>query len=180
MMKKKLRFRKRLCCSMAALSLFAVCSNLRAANNTLQDVQEVKSGVTAPDFILAATDDLVGTWIIDQVTIKKTVNDVPSEKTYSLKQRQKIESFADCPQKIIFKVDGKMIFEYDGKEASEDSYTVEGNQITRMTPVAGFNYEYTITDANKIELRYSIDYVHNSGNNVDRITEEYTFFGTKQ
>jgi len=179
-MKKKLRFRKRLCCSVAALSWFAMCGNMHAADNVLKSVQDVKSGITAPDFTLAANEDLVGTWIIDQVTIKKTVNDVPSEKTYSLKQRQKIESFADCPKKIIFKADGKMIFEYDGKEASEDSYTVEGNQIIRMTPAALYKYEYTITDANKIQLLYSIDYVHNSGNKIDRITEEYTFSGTKQ
>lgn len=181
-MKKKFSFRKRLCCSVAAiLSLFAVCGHhLYAANNASQGVQEAKAGVTAPNFTPAAMDGLEGAWRIDQVKVKKTVNGASSENTYSLKLKQKIESFADCPKKMTFTADGKVIFEYNDKAPSEGSYKVEGNQILRKTPVAGYEYEFVFTDTNKIQLLYSIDYVRNSGNNVDQITEEYTYFGTKE
>lgn len=162
----------------AALSLFAVCSNLHASDKALQGVQEMGTEATATNLALATADDLVGTWIIDQVKVKKTVNDVSSENTYSPKQRFK--SFTDCPNKITFTTDGKVIFEYNDKDPSEDAYTVKGNRITRMTPIAWLNYEYTITAANKIQLLYSVDYVRYSDDNKNSITEEYTFFGTKE
>lgn len=186
---KKVDFRKRLCYStIAILSLFAVCGNSLHAttdtgpgdvlmvNDSRQSLRESIGRTMAPDFTLAPVDDLVGSWIIDQVKIKKTVNGVSSENTHSLKLKQQFKSFTDCPKKITFTADRKVIFEYDDRDPSEGSYTVEGNQITRTMPIAVLTYEYTITDANKIQMLYLFDYER--GN--ERITEEYTFFGTKQ
>lgn len=175
-MREKMNFRKRLCCSVAAIMSLVMCGgNLYAANNALP---ETAAGTTAPGIALAPADELTGTWIIDQVKIKKTVNGISSENTYSRNQR--FESFADCPNKITFTADGKVRFEYAGKDPQEDSYTVESDRITRMTPAAWFEYEYTLTDANKIQLVYSVDYVRYPNDVRNEITEEYTFFGTKE
>ena len=121
--------------------------------------------------------NLVGTWVINQVKIKKMVNDVSSEKTYSMKQR--FASFIDCPQKITFTADKKVIFEYYGKKTSEDTYSVEGNKIKRETPIAGYEYEYSIID-NKIQIYYIVSYLSHYTDGTDWIKEEYTLYGTKE
>jgi len=122
---------------------------------------------------------LTGIWNIDQVKIKKTVNDVVSEKTYSMEDS--FEIFADCPQKVTFKTGNKVVFEYDDKASCEAPYSLEGNKIIRMTPDAFYEYEYAITGSNNIQLIYSIDYYYNhSDGRVDKITEECTFIGHKK
>lgn len=163
------------------ISLGTVFGNsMYAANDASQSAEESLGGTVSAALALAAADDLVGTWVIDQVKIKKTENSSSSERTYS--KNQQFESKADCPKKITFTADGKVIFEYDNKDPHEARYKVEGNKITRMTFVAGYEYEYTLTDANKIQLLYSISYAHSLGDNTEliNVTEECTFFGTKQ
>ena len=124
----------------------------------------------------AQTASLEGTWDVDQVNIKKTVNGVASEKTYSV--GESVESFMSCPQKITFKSDNKVVFEYSTQKASECKYSFEGdNKIKIISDVAIYEYGYTITQADNIQLNHSIDYVYNHGNGqIDKITEEYTFF----
>ena len=125
------------------------------------------------------TTDLTGTWNINQVTIKKTVNGTVSENTYSIKDR--FESFAGCPQKITFKAGNLIVFEYDGKTSREDSYAIEGDRITRMAPTAHFVYQYAITGANRIQLIYSIDYYYNHPDGrTDKITEVSTYHGNRE
>lgn len=160
--------------TIAVLSLSALCNNAQASNN-VSNVQEVKAGIVNPISALAPADDvLAGTWTIDRVKVKKTVDGVSSENTYSLKQ--KFETFVPCPKKITFGTDGKAVFEYADHTTGPDEYTVEGRQVKVMVPVAVYTYEYTITDAGKIQLVYSISYNRNSTS----IVEEYTYFGTKK
>ena len=120
--------------------------------------------------------DLTGTWNINQVTIKKTVNGVVSENTYSM--GDSFDIFADCPQRITFKDGNSIVFEYDDKASHEAPYTIEGNRITRMAPQASYKYIYTITGSDSIQLIYSVDYYCNhSDGRTDKITEESTFHG---
>ena len=128
--------------------------------------------------IIGQTHNLEGTWRIDQIKVKRTVNNVSSEKTYN--SRQRIDLFADCPQKITFTTDKKIIFEYNDKEPSEGTFTIEGNKIKRILSAEVLEYEYSITD-NKIQLLYSINYVysHNKGKS-EVIIENCTFQGTKE
>jgi hypothetical protein len=124
----------------------------------------------------AQTASLEGTFDVYQVNIKKTVNGVASEKTYSV--GEPFESFMSCPQKITFKSDNKVVFEYSTQEAIECKYSIENdNKIKIMSDVAIFEYGYTIIQADNILLNHSIDYVYNHVNGpTDEITEEYTFF----
>ena len=122
---------------------------------------------------------LEGVWTIDQIKIKKTINGVAAEKTYSTRER--IESFASCPQKVTFKAGNKVVFEYSGQEPREEEYTVEGNKIKIFTAAAMLEYEFTIMGTNTISLTHSVDYVYNHDNRpTDKIKEEYTFNGNKQ
>ena len=121
---------------------------------------------------------LEGAWIIEQVKIKKTVNGVAAEKTYSKGER--IESFISCPQKVTFKAGNKVVFEYSGQESLEAEYTVEGNKIKIKNIEAMLEYGFTITGTNTINLTYSIDYVYNRDNQPsDKIKEEFIFYGNK-
>jgi len=125
------------------------------------------------------TNDLEGSWRIDQIKVKKTVNNVSSEKTISTRQR--IDLFADCPNKITFSADNKIIFEYNDKEPSEGSYIIEGNKVIRMISTANIEYEFIKTEPNKIQFLYYIDYFHNhEDKQMDEIREECTFYGTKE
>ena len=127
----------------------------------------------------AQTSSLEGTWDVYQVNIKKTVNGVVSEKTYSA--GEPVESFMICPQKITFKSDNKVVFEYSTQKASECKYSFEDdNKIKIISDVAIYEYIYTIIQADNILLSHSIDYVYNHGNGqIDKITEEYTFLSIK-
>ena len=102
--------------------------------------------------IFAQTTNLKGTWVIEQVKIKKTVNGIVSEKTYSISES--FDMFAECIEKITFTSDNRVIVERKGKGAnekpSEGTYTVEGNMITRMIPESNVIYEYEITETNNI------------------------------
>ena len=125
------------------------------------------------------TTNLTGTWNINQVTIKKTVNGVVSENTYSM--GESFDIFADCPQRITFKAGNTVVFEYDDRASREAPYTVEGNIITRMAPQAFYRYKYTITGSNSIQLVYSINYSYNHPDGrTDRITEQSTFHGYRK
>lgn len=176
--------RKKTCCRASAMVIIAMLSLSALCNNNAQmseyravlSMQDgVKTEVVAPISAFAVSDDaLTGTWTIDRVKVKKTVDGVSSENTYSLKQ--KFETFIPCPKKITFGADGKTVFEYENRVVEGPfEYTVEGNQIKRMVPVAVYTYEYTITDTGELQLVYSIDYARNSTS----IVEEYTYFGTK-
>ena len=124
-------------------------------------------------------NNLVGTWRFDQVKVKKTVNGVSSEKTYSMKQS--FDIFAECPQKITFTADNKIIFEFSDMAPKEGTYSTEGNIIKRLTPEAPYEYKYTITEANVIQLIYSVNYRYNHRDRrQDKITEECTFYGYKE
>ena len=134
-------------------------------------------------FIFAQTTNLEGEWVIEQVKIKKTVNSVVSENTYSISES--FDMFAECIGKITFTSDNQVIVERKGKSADEEpntgTYTVEGNKITRMIPEMNKEYKYEITETNEIQLLYSFDYFYNHGQNrIDKITEECTFYGTKK
>ena len=171
------RFKKRLYCSTVAfLSLLAVYGNGLHASNSNDPV--VASGNYAVMESMEVQESaLIGTWMVNEVKIKKTVNGLSSEKTHSTRGR--VDSFVDCPQKITFMSDNKMIFEFASREPVEGTFTVEGNKIIRSIPSANYEYEYSVVD-NKVQLIYSIDYVYNhEDGTVDKITEECTFFGTK-
>ncbi len=176
MFMKKKTCRKSAMATMAVLSLSMLCNNVQASDDAVLSVQEVKAEVAAPNPTLALADDvLVGAWTINRVKVKKTVDHVSSEKTYSLKQ--KFETFYPCPKKITFTADRKAIFEYnDNRVSGPDEYTVEGNQIKVMVPVAVYTYEYTITETGELQLINSVSYNRNSTS----IVEEYTYFGTKK
>ena len=123
--------------------------------------------------------NLTGTWNIDQVTVRKTVNGVVSENTYLM--TESFEIFAECPKKITFKAGNKVVFESDGRKPREDEYTVEGNRITRMASIAHYEYEFAITEANNIQLIYSINYFYNHADGrTDKITEYCTFRGHRE
>ena len=125
------------------------------------------------------TSVLKGTWVIEQVTIKKTVNGVVSEKTYSMKDR--IESFVECPQKITFAADNKAIFEYHDRGTHEYRCEIEIYTVKIINPLSVREYGYTITEAGNIMLTNTIDYVYNHENGqVDKITEEYIYRGHKE
>jgi len=122
--------------------------------------------------------NLTGTWNINQVTIKKTVNGVVSENTYSMGDR--FDIFADCPQRITFKAGNIVVFEYDDRDkpSREAPYTIQGNKIIRRAPTVSFVYEYTITGSDSIQLIYSVNYYYNHPDGrTDKITEESTFHG---
>ena len=124
----------------------------------------------------AQTVSLEGTWDVYQVNIKKTVNGVVSEKTYSA--GEPVESFISCPQKITFKSDNKVVFEYSTQETSVYRYSFDGDKIELIPDFAIYEYRHTITHVdNSLLINCSIDYVYNHGNGqIDKITEEYTFF----
>jgi len=129
------------------------------------------------------TTILEGVWNIESVKIKKTVNGVVSENTYAISES--FDMFAECPAKITFTSDNQIIVERKGKSAgrkpSVEPYTVEGNIISRMASASIISYKYEITETNKIQLLYFIDYYYNHGQNrIDKITEECTFYGTRK
>ena len=131
--------------------------------------------------------NLEGTWVIDSVMVKKTVNNVVEIAGNIHSINDLFEMFAECPLTITFTADKKIIVEPKGKEPgetpsqSEGTYVVEGNKITRNISIAGIEYEYIITEKNKIQLLHSIGYSYNHGHGrIDKITEEYTFYGTKK
>ena len=145
-------------------------------NNFLFTVSLLFFGMGTAISANARTVSLEGTWDIYQVNIKKTVNGVVSEKTYSA--GEPVESFISCPQKITFKSDNKVVFEYNGQEPRENKYSLEeDNKIKIISVGAIFEYGYTIIQADNIVLNHSVDYVYNHENGqTDEITEEYTFF----
>ena len=125
------------------------------------------------------TTNVEGTWVIDQVKLKKTVNGVATENTYSMMQR--FDAFIECPQKITFAADNKIVFEYRENEPKEDTYLIEGDLIRRLTPEAPYEYRYTITNTDKIQLHHSVNYLYNyEDKRSDKITEEYTYYGNRK
>ena len=127
----------------------------------------------------AQSANLEGTWVINQIKVKKTVNGVSSEKTYSMKQQ--FDIFAECPQKISFTADNKIIFEFSDMAPGEGTYTTEGNIINRLTPEAPYEYKYTLTDTNSIQLFHSVNFRYNHKDRTqDKITEEYIFYGYRE
>lgn len=174
-MKREKKCRKSAMVVIGVLSLSALYNYVQASDGTVLSVQEMKVGAVDPISALSVSDDaLKGTWTIDRVKVKKTVDGVPSEKTYSLSQ--KFETFIPCPRKITFAADGKAVFEYGDRSTGPDEYTVEGRQVKVMVPVAVYTYEYAITDAGELQLVYTIDYTRNSTS----IVEEYTYFGIRK
>ena len=125
------------------------------------------------------TTNIEGIWVINQVKVKKTINGVTTENTYSMKQH--FDSFTACPQKITFAADNKIIFEFSDMVSNEGTYTIEGNIITRLAPEAPYEYKYSITNSNEIQLIYSVNYLYNHKDRTqDKITEECTFYGYRE
>ena len=125
------------------------------------------------------TANVEGTWVIDQVKFKKTVYGVTTEKTYSMTQH--FDAFIECPQKITFTDNNKIIFEYRENEPKEGTYLIEGDLIRRITAEAPYEYRYTITDTGKIQLHHSVNYLYNYGDGLsDKITEEYSYYGYRK
>jgi len=125
------------------------------------------------------TTNLQGTWVIDQVKLKKTINGETTEKTYSMRLR--FDVFVECPQKITFANDNKVIFEYRDNEPKEETYLIEGDIIKRFTAEAPYEYRYTITDTDKIQLHQTVNYLYNyEDRRSDKISEEYIYYGYRQ
>lgn len=119
-------------------------------------------------------NELEGTWRIDRVIIKKTVNDVESVKTYYLSQDFK--SFIKCPQKVAITSD-EIIFEYKNGDMDYSPYLIKDDKIQRLFNSAIFDYEYNISGKNQIQLKNSTNYVNDGTENVK---EEYTLYGHRE
>lgn len=118
--------------------------------------------------------NLEGTWRMDKIIIKKTTNGAESEKTYYLSQNFK--SFSKCPQKVTITPE-EIIFEYKDGNLDYSPYTIEDNLIKRNFSIACFKYEYLLTDNNKIQLDYSVNYTKDG---IENVTEEYSLHGHRE
>ena len=162
--------------AIAIMTFSALCHDVRASESALSRGQEENAGVVALFSGLSPADgDLLGTWTIDRVKVKKTVGGVSSENIYSSGQR--FETFIPCPKKVTFSADGNSVFEYDnGKTDGPFEYTVEGDQIKRMIQVAVYTYKYTGTNNGELQLVVSVRHAGDSG----LVEEEYTYYATKK
>lgn len=174
-MRKKVRRKAFVAAVLVALFLAALFHDARAFGGTSIKRPE-NVNLTEPSFGSAvAVSDLLGTWTVNRVKVKKTVGGVSSENTYSSGQR--FETFIPCPKKVTFSADGNSVFEYDnGKTDGPFEYTVEGDQIKRMIMVAVYTYKYTITNSGELQLVTSIRHAGDSG----PVEEEYTYYATKK
>ena len=162
--------------ALAATTFFAAPSHDAWASSPDASGRNGEASLRAPLSNPAVSDgDLLGTWTINRVKVKKTVDGVSSERTYSA--GQKVESFNESPKRVTFSADGNSVFEYEnGKTDGPFEYTVEGNQINRMDPAATYNYKYTITPSGELQLVVSVSYSRDS----QSIVEIYTYYGTKR
>lgn len=162
--------------ALAATTFFAAPSHDAWASSPDASGRNGEASLRAPLSSPAVSDDdLLGTWTINRVKVKKTVDGVSSERTYSA--GQKVESFNESPKRVTFSADGNSVFEYEnGKTDGPFEYTVEGNQIKRMIMVAVLTYDYKVTPSGELQLVNSISYARDSHS----IVEEYTYYGTKR
>lgn len=174
-MRKKVRRKAFVAAVLVAAVLVTLFHDVRAFGGTSTKRPE-NVNLTEPSFGSAvAVSDLLGTWTVNRVKVKKTVGGVSSENTYSSGQR--FETFIPCPKKVTFSADGNSVFEYDnGKTDGPFEYTVEGDQIKRMIMVAVYTYKYTITNSGELQLVTSIRHAGDSG----PVEEEYTYYATKK
>lgn len=174
-MRKKVRLKAFVAAILAMLFLLVLFHDARAFGTTSIKAPE-NANFTEPSFGSAvAVSDLLGTWTVNRVKVKKTVDGVSSENTYSAGQR--FETFVPCPKKVTFSADGNSVFEYDnGKTDGPFEYTVEGDQIKRMDPAAVYTYKYTVTNGGELQLVVSISYARDS----KPIEEEYTYYAMKK
>ena len=168
----------RICCRMSAVLVIAMLfvalfHDVRASEPALSG-RDASALAPLPNPAVA-DGDLLGTWTINRVKVKKTVDGVSSERTYSA--GQKVEAFNESPKKVTFSADGNSVFEYEnGKTDGPFEYTVEGNQIKRMIMVAVLTYDYKVTPSGELQLVTTVSYARDSHS----IDEEYTYYGTKR
>ena len=162
--------------ALAATTFFAAPSHDAWASSPEASGRNGEASLRAPLSSPAVSDgDLLGTWTINRVKVKKTVDGVSSERTYSA--GQKVESFNESPKQVTFSADGNSVFEYEnGKTDGPFEYTVEGNQIKRMIMVAVLTYDYKVTPSGELQLVTTVSYARDSHS----IDEEYTYYGTKR
>jgi hypothetical protein len=99
--------------------------------------------------------NLTGTWIIDTTVIKQTVDGVSTTKIYLAGDTA--VTFVRRPGKIIITAD-EIVFEYpDGNQSG--TYTVEGNKLLAMFPTHGAEYQFDLTEPEKLQLFYTAKYV---------------------
>lgn len=174
-MRKKVRLKAFVAAILAMLFLLALFHDVRAFGATSIERSESANLAVPPSGSAVAVSDLLGTWTVNRVKVKKTVGGVSSENTYSSGQR--FETFVPCPKKVTFSADGNSVFEYDnGKTDGPFEYTVEGDQIKRMDPAAVYTYKYTVTNGGELQLVVSISYARDS----KPIEEEYTYYAMKK
>ena len=148
--------------ALAATTFFAAPSHDAWASSPDASGRNGEASLRAPLSSPAVSDgDLLGTWTINRVKVKKTVDGVSSERTYSA--GQKVESFNESPKRVTFSADGNSV------------YTVEGNQIKRMIMVAVLTYDYKVMPSGELQLVTTVSYARDSHS----IDEEYTYYGTK-
>ena len=174
-MRKKIRCKAFVAAILVMLFLLALFHDVRAFGATSIKAPE-NANFTEPSFGSAvAVSDLLGTWTVNRVKVKKTVDGVSSEKTYLA--GQKVEAFNESPKKVTFSADGNSVFEYEnGKTDGPFEYTVEGNQIKRMIMVAVLTYDYKVTASGELQLVTTVSYTRDSHS----IDEEYTYYGMKR
>ena len=106
--------------ALAATTFFAAPSHDAWASSPDASGRNGEASLRAPLSSPAVSDgDLLGTWTINRVKVKKTVDGVSSERTYSA--GQKVESFIPCPQRwrMMNSKELEMYFEDGRKEVLE-------------------------------------------------------------
>lgn len=131
--------------AIAIMTFSALCHDVRASEPALSRGQEENAGAVALFSGLSPADgDLLGTWTIDRVKVKKTVGGVSSENIYSSGQR--FETIIPCPQRwrIINSKELEMYFEDGRKEVLE--YELGDGHIAINCLGAIFHYSYSVNN----------------------------------
>ena len=163
MRKKRTRRKAFVAAILAMLFLLASFHDVRAFGITSSERLE-NANLAAPSLSpVVSVSDLLGTWTVDRVKVKKTVDGVSSENTYSAGQR--FETFIPCPQKWSF-INSKeleMSFEDGRKEVLE--YRLGDGQFTINCLGANFQYSYSIDNA-MMTLTSTFEYGNNKVENI--------------
>ncbi|PNE27932.1 hypothetical protein BHU09_09895 [Tannerella sp. oral taxon 808] len=161
-MRKKVRFKAFVAVVLAMLFLLALFHDVRSFGATSIRRPE-NANHAVPSFGSAvAVSDLLGTWTVNRVKVKRTVDGVSSESTYSAGQR--FETFIPCPQRwrVINSKELELSFEDGRKEVLE--YRLGDGQFTINYLGADFQYSYSVNNAS-MTLTSTFEY----GNKVENI-----------
>ena len=142
--------------ALAATTFFAAPSHDAWASSPDASGRNGEASLRAPLSSPAAVDgDLLGTWTINRVKVKKTVDGVSSERTYSA--GQKVESFIPCPQRwrMMNSKELEMYFEDGRKEVLE--YKLGDGQFSINSLGAIFDYSYSV-NGNTMTLTSTFKY----------------------